>query len=109
MPRRFVTTSRYADAGESNDTSRKEGAGGVSSPMYSMTTTLSKTRSGIGTRTPASPIRTRFLYSFWAQAKIVGFVALLTRLKRRSPSIYVATVRKGGVAIREGFTAMAQP
>src|SRR6266498_472797 len=75
IARKFATTSAYVDVGSSSATSRRVGAGCDSSPMYSITRTLSSTRSGFGTRVPASSIRTRFLYSFWAQAKIVGRIA----------------------------------
>src|SRR5438309_12023125 len=100
IARKFATTSWYTAAGDSNATSRREGAGVLSSPIYAMTNTLSRTRHGVGTRTLASSMRTRVVYSFWAHAKIVGFVARFTRLNRGSASMYRAMFRKVAVLMR---------
>src|SRR5438094_8247157 len=94
IARRFATTSWYTAAGDSNATSRRAGAGVLSSPIYAMTHTLSRTRAGVGARTPASSIRTRFLYSVWDHANIVDFDARVTRSNWGSPSVYRATLRK---------------
>ena len=95
-----ATTSSYVACASTTSTFRITGAGIVSSPRYCISSRFLCTASGWGTRTPASCMRTRFLYSFCAHTVIIPRKERPVFLNLGSPMRYSRSDRNVAVFTR---------